>query len=132
MAYLTFKTIMSSAFEYDNPTIEGFNLYHKCIKLTSIEFDFENPFRVRVGLLISARRRAFLAQRDMQTFCKKLWNNYRNNPNKSKNNTAVKLIENLNFSEYRKNSEMVNLVVAGQKFTKKGGGILSTYQRLRY
>ena len=75
---------MSSAFEYDNPTIEEFNLYCECIKLTSIEFDFENPFRVWVRLLISARRRAFLAQRDMQTFCKKLWNNYRNNPNKFK------------------------------------------------
>lgn len=117
MTYLTFKIIMSSAFEYDNPTIEEFNLYSECIKLTSIEFDFENPFRVWFGLLIPARRRAFQAQRDMRVFCQKLLNNYRNNPNKSENNTVIKLVENLDFPEYRKISEMVILVVAGHDTT---------------
>ena len=65
MAYLTFKIIMSSTFEYDNPTIEEFNLYHECIKLTSIEFDFANPFRVWFGLLISACTLNILERRDL-------------------------------------------------------------------
>ena len=54
-------------------------LFHFFMRENEVEFDFENPFRVWFGLLISARRRSFRAQRDMQTFCQKLWNNYRNN-----------------------------------------------------
>lgn len=117
MTYLTFKIIMSSAFEYDNPTREEYKHYQECIKLTAIEFDFENPFRVWFGLFIPSRRRAFKAQREMRAFCEKILHHYRNNPNKSENNTVINLIDKLDLTDHRKISEMVTLVLAGHDTT---------------
>jgi len=117
MTYLTFKIILESAFEYRNASRQEYEFLRynleKCLK----EFTFKemtNPLRSLFTMWIPERRKAFEMSGELQAFAANLLEKYRNNPNKSVNNTVIRLIENNpSLSEKSKIAEILVFFIAG-------------------
>lgn len=117
LSYLTFCVISEAGFEFV-PCFEEFDEFHHSLSKCFKEFDFENPLRVLFGLFIPERRQAFKANEKVRNYASKVLDRYRKNPNKSKNNTIIKMIENNEFlSENMKIAEVLAYLVAGHDTT---------------
>jgi cytochrome P450 len=121
MTHLTFKIIMESAFEYTPTDLEYDEFVHH-LEIGLREFTFKqsvNPLRSTFGFLIPEVRRATQSCYVIRRFCQKVLDQYRANPNKSKQNTLIKLIEeNKDFAnDAIKVSEISTYIVAGHDTT---------------
>jgi len=94
MTFLTFCTIMEAGFEYV-PTEDEYETYHKNISTYLKEFGLRqlaNPFRRPFGWFFKGYRDAIKSVTDNYAFLHKVVRHYRDNPNKSPNNTLIKLL----------------------------------------
>eukprot|EP00977_Amphora_coffeiformis_P002589 scaffold482_cov266-Amphora_coffeaeformis.AAC.52 len=120
MTKLTFFIIMESAFEYTSSD-EEYQHLNENLEITLREFTFKqatNPLRATFGPLIPEVRRAYRAGACIREFCAKVLQAYRANPQKSDQNTLIKLIENMeSFDDAQKVSEIATYIVAGHDTT---------------
>jgi len=128
MVKLTFDLIMESAFEYTNESGER-DIFMENLEKSGEEFDTKeggNPFRAYCTPFLKDRREAFKASKDCRKFVQKVIDTYRMNPNKSEQNTIIKLI--LNNKEIKTEKERVanifTMMIAG--FDTTGFTISST------
>lgn len=121
MVNITFKIICESAFEY-HATDEEFKKFAECLELTSYEIFLKqvaNPLRGPFGFLIPEVRKARDAGAWLRIFVAKILTTYRSNPNKSNQNTLIKLIDSNDFfsSDKQRIAEMMVFIVAGHDTT---------------
>lgn len=77
-----------------------------------------NPFRSSFGFLFSDVRNARRSCLEVKLFAQRVLEHYRRNPNKSPQNTLIKLIEsNEDFSDEMKVSELFVYILAGHDTT---------------
>ena len=119
MCKLTFQVICEAAFEYI-PSTEEFEKYehHQQIALEELTIKYAmNPLRRMFGSFIPEVRKAFASCCEIQKFAGRLLDTYRKNPNKSLNNTLIKLIaDNDSFdSDAQRISEIVVYLLAGHE-----------------
>ena len=117
MCKLTFQVICEAAFEYI-PSADEFENYEHHQKIALEEFLFKypiNPLRRMFGSFIPEVQKAFASCDEIQKFAGRLLDAYRKNPNKSVNNTLIKLIaDNDSFdSDAQRISEIVVYLIAG-------------------
>lgn len=116
MTKLTFFIVMESAFEY-SPTDEEYSSFTENLEVSLREFTFRqsiNPLRQLFGIFLPETRRAVKACSICRKFAWKVLKTYRANPNKSPQNTLIKLIdENSTFDDDLKVSELITYMVAG-------------------
>ena len=121
MVRITFGVILEAAFEYI-ASDEEFELFSHHIELALREFYLKqstNPFRKIYGPLLSEYQTAKDSCVQVQAFARKILDAYRNNENKSSNNTIIRLIvENESFADDKHRvAEIVTMLVAGHETT---------------
>jgi len=112
---------MESAFEYVPTQLEYTELVHDlecCLR----EFSFKqstNPLRAALSRIIPEGRIAYKAAASVRGFCQKVLDAYRANPNKSPQNTLIKLTEENEdlVSDEQKISELSTYIIAGHDTT---------------
>jgi cytochrome P450 len=96
MTRLTFFSICESAFEYEASDRE-FEEFAHCSEVSLREFSIKqttNPLRgTIIGKFIPSVREAHRCSAKLMEFARRVVDAYRKNPNKSKQNTLIKLIE---------------------------------------
>jgi cytochrome P450 len=96
MTRITFFSICESAFEYE-ATEEEFEEFAHCAEVSGREFGIRqatNPLRgTIVGKFIPSVREAHRCSAKNMEFARRVVDAYRKNPNKSKQDTLIKLIE---------------------------------------
>lgn len=117
---ITFQVILETAFEYTDTDDNDFFLHHLEVALK--EFALKsvlNPLRKVFGPLLSDYREALTSCKIVQTFARKVLDTYRKNPNKSKNKTIIRMInENESYtSDKERISDMIVLLIAGHDTT---------------
>jgi cytochrome P450 len=94
MTRITFKVITEAAFEY-KATDKEFELF---VHNTEVAFKHVMtpavivPFWKYIGPLFSSYREGMRSSAEMQAFGKRILDSYRENPNKSSNNTIIKVL----------------------------------------
>jgi len=94
MTFLTFSTILEAGFEYV-PTPEECDAYIQNLSTYLKEFGLKqlaNPFRRPFGWFFQGYRDAMKAETRNISFRNKIVEHYRANPNKSTNNTLIKML----------------------------------------
>jgi len=113
-ASLTFRIIMESSFEYVSTT-EECRAFNHHLELSLREFVSRqgiNPVRFLLSLFLREIREAKQAALALRDFGKKVLVAYRNNPNKSEQNTLIRLIEsNEHFDDALQ--KILSFIVAG-------------------
>lgn len=125
MLFLTFSSIMRSAFEY-LPSVKEFKVYTHNTDAVLREFGFKqstNPLRRTFGFMIPEVRRALQCSKTLTEFTESILHAYRVNPNKSPHNTLIKLIEQLPIPDKLKRTEIGAYLFGGHDTT---GFTLST------
>jgi cytochrome P450 len=117
MCKLTFQVICEAAFEYI-PSAEEFEKFEHHLQIALVQFIFKytmNPLRKIFASYIPEVQEGFASCREVQKFAGRLLDAYRKNPNKSANNTLIKLIAgNDSFdSDAQRISEIVVYLIAG-------------------
>lgn len=94
---LTLRVICEAAFEYPDVTNEEIEQFTTYLEQALIEFDRNeqaNPLRRYLTFFLPERQKAMRCCRHLQDFGLRILNHYRNNPNKSENNTVIRLLVN--------------------------------------
>ena len=122
MISLTFRSILEAAFEYPYVTDEGFQdfMHHLIVSLKEFAGRHNgNPLRKYYGLFLSEFREAKKSTVAIRTFAAKILEAYRNNPNKSKNKTVIRMIvENKNYdSDKDRIADIIATFLAGFEST---------------
>jgi cytochrome P450 len=117
MCKLTFQVICEAGFEYI-PSTEEFEKFEHHLHIALDQFTFKyqmNPLRKIFGSFIPEVREGFASCREVQKLAGRLLDAYRKNPNKSPNNTLIKLIaDNDSFdSDAQRIAEIVVYLIAG-------------------
>jgi cytochrome P450 len=116
MCKLTFRVICEAAFEYV-PSTEEFEKFEHHLQIALEEFIIKysmNPARQMFGSFIPEVRAAFASSGEVQKFACHLLDAYRNNPNKSPNNTLIKLIAGCDsLTKAQRIAETVVYLIAG-------------------
>ena len=121
MTKVTFDVILSAAFEY-TPKPQEYDDFVESLEICLREFSYKqstNPLRATFGMFIPEVRQAMREAEKVQAFARHLLEHYRANPNKSSNNTLIRLIcENPGFpSDRHRIGEIVTFLVAGHDTT---------------
>lgn len=128
MTYLTFNIILEAALEYPKVSDEEYHtvIHHLDISLKEFAGRHNgNPVRKYYGFLLSEFREAKRSCEVLTAFAAKILEAYRKNPNKSKNNTIIRMIvENKDYkSDKERKSDIMTCVIGGHETT---GFTLST------
>ncbi len=113
MKRVIFLSIMEVAFEYKDTTYSEYETISGAIELCLREFGFKevsNPLRKVFGFLIPSRHRAQQEAKVLKNFLSKVMNTYRENNDKSPNNTIIKLV--VNNPAYKNDDERLSDLIA--------------------
>lgn len=121
MTKVTFDVILSAAFEYI-PLPQEYDAFVESLEICLREFSYKqstNPLRATFGMFIPEVRQAMREAEKIQAFAQRILDHYRANPNKSSNNTLIRLIcENPGFpSDRHRIGEIVTFLIAGHDTT---------------
>lgn len=121
MVNISFRVILEAGFEYIVSDDECRQFKHH-MKIALVEFALKrtsNPLRKFYAPLLSDYRNALISIKEIQAFGKKVLDIYRKNPNKSENNTIIRMIvENESFtSDTQRVAEIIIMIVGGHDTT---------------